>query len=397
MSSTTVYRRQSMAQLYEKLRAQDDGDDMAWLAQFSPEEKLDEPYVPAAASPSILSPISSASASTSSPSTAYSEVNHYRSDSDPSDNDSSSDSESNLDPVPLSLHLSYPEFQPASSHPSLIFQSNDFSQTQHVDLPYDPPLEHDLPRQPRSTPNPADSGHVRIVAPTSPSTNAGSSLSIVAPLPIRRRRATRSCRPIKRSSDTAQNDSDDDAYIESDGDASEDEYIPSPFLNPRKRHRSSRVMHTNPSADVASNHRVASNSYRSAKRPRQSPLPRNVQATPDAVPASSTKSNPWACPYCKWVQRNHRSPDLKRHIETHTRLQRPAQWVCCGIPLKDAKRYNLPKGAEPYAWDGQMMIGGCGKEFSRRDALKRHLDNEHITCVGNFNASANTRDDEQLS
>jgi hypothetical protein len=31
---------------------------------------------------------------------------------------------------------------------------------------------------------------------------------------------------------------------------------------------------------------------------------------------------------------------------------------------------------------GQERIGGCMQTFSRRDALKRHLDNAHVVCVG---------------
>jgi hypothetical protein len=120
MSSTTVYRRQSMAQLYEKLRAQDDEDDMAWLAQFSPEDKCDEPHVPVVASPATLSTISSGSTSTStsSPSTQCSQVDQH-SDSESSDDGLCSDSDSDVDPEPLSLELHYPDFEPAV-YPSLI-------------------------------------------------------------------------------------------------------------------------------------------------------------------------------------------------------------------------------------------------------------------------------------
>ncbi|KIM63436.1 hypothetical protein SCLCIDRAFT_24329 [Scleroderma citrinum Foug A] len=47
MSPTTLYHHQeSMAQLYKKLHAQDDDDDMAWLAQFSPEEKPNTICIP---------------------------------------------------------------------------------------------------------------------------------------------------------------------------------------------------------------------------------------------------------------------------------------------------------------------------------------------------------------
>ena len=186
-------------------------------------------------------------------------------------------------------------------------------------------------------------------------------------------------------------DPNEDAYSESDGNGSEDEYVPSPTLGSRKRHRSTRSA---PGTAVASpQKRSAENAPR--KRLRYSPHPRNVQATPGIDPATPmAKNNPWACPYCKWVQRNHRTPDLKRHIRTHTRLQRPAQWVCCGVPVEDAENYNLPVDAQSYVWEGETMIGGCRKEFSRRDALKRHLDNDHISCIGNFAAFASICEDD---
>lgn len=183
-------------------------------------------------------------------------------------------------------------------------------------------------------------------------------------------------------------DSNEDVYSESDGNGTEDEYVPSPTLGSRKRHRSARP---------ASCTRTAASQKRNAspKRARHSPLARNIQAAPGVHSESPvTKSNPWACPYCRWVQRNHRTPDLKRHIRTHTRLQRPAQWVCCGVPLQDAENYSIPADAKSYAWAGETMIGGCCKEFSRRDALKRHLDNDHINCVGNFSAFATVCEDE---
>ncbi|KIJ62586.1 hypothetical protein HYDPIDRAFT_135675 [Hydnomerulius pinastri MD-312] len=395
MSSTTVYRRQSMAQLYEKLRAQDDEDDMAWLAQFSPEDKYDEPYMPAAASPASLSTISSESASTSSPATQCSQVeqeNH--SDSDSSDDDLYSDSDSDVEPEALPLELIYPQFEPFANS-SLIFQPNDFIVPEPVDVPYAPSVEKDLPLQPNYIPGPAEEEQKPIVASSTTLIKAASPIIRPPSPPTTRCRATRSTRSLstKRGLLDLSNDEDEDAYVESDGDATEDEYIPSPTTNSGKRRRSTRFATAPPSEPAQSRNLEGEHAAPPAKRPRHSPLPRNVQATPGDA-AASTKSNPWACPYCKWVQRNHRTPDLKRHIRTHTRLQRPAQWVCCGVPLKDAKNFELPEGAEPYAWAGEMMIGGCGKEFSRRDALKRHLDNDHITCVGNFNAFANAYDDD---
>ncbi|KAF9221611.1 hypothetical protein BS17DRAFT_785045 [Gyrodon lividus] len=398
MSSTTVYRRQSMAQLYEKLRAQDDEDDMAWLAQFSPEDKYDEPYVSAVASPATLSTISSGSTSTSSPSTQCSQVDHH-SDSESSDGDDGiySDSDSDVDPEPLSLELRYPEFEPAA-YTSLIFQPHDFATaTEPADFPYLPPVQENIPLQLSSTPELAKIGARPVSVFSSPTGEIASPVEfarVPAPSTVLHRpiRSTR-CLSKKRDTTALSNDLDEDAHAESDGNATEDEYLPSPTLNPGKRRRSSRSAPATPSHAEPSRKRGVENISPPVKRPRHSPLPRNVQATPGAVPAPAAK-NPWACPHCKWVQRNHRTPDLKRHIRTHTRLQRPAQWVCCGVPLKDAKNYDLPEDARPCVWEGETMIGGCGKEFSRRDALKRHLDNDHITCIGNFSVFANIYEDD---
>ena len=247
--------------------------------------------------------------------------------------------------------------------------------------PMDPPYissvqEIASPQSTRSTPS---------VEPESP---PAPTLSL-SPIPSRRITRTPRNSSARYPPPVVFHDSNEDTYSESEGNGSEDEYLPSPTLGPRKRLRSAR------SASAAASSQNQSAEHAPRKRPRHSPQPRNVQATPDAIPASpTTKNNPWACPYCKWVQRNHRTPDLKRHIRTHTRLQRPAQWVCCGVPVEEAEHYNVPVDAKPYLWGGEMMVGGCRKEFSRRDALKRHLDNDHISCIGNFAAFANICEDE---
>ena len=120
--TSTLYRRQSMAQLYEKLRAQDDDDDMAWLAQYSPDDKSDEPYVPAVRSPPSLSTISSAS-----PASSYSSGSPLSDpvfDNDSSDGHFDSDSDSDVDPEPLSLYLPCAEFDPAPCSPLILFVSS---------------------------------------------------------------------------------------------------------------------------------------------------------------------------------------------------------------------------------------------------------------------------------
>ena len=203
-------------------------------------------------------------------------------------------------------------------------------------------------------------------------------------------RPLRSYRPPSAidASTSLRDDLDAQADIESDGDATDDEYVPSSSANPAKRRRSTRTAPASRTPDKG----TARSTPRPSKRPRSSPPSRNVQAISGTV-STSQRNNPWACPHCKWVQRNHRTPDLKRHIRTHTRFERPSQWVCCGVSLKDAGGHDLPEDATPYSWNGKMMIGGCGKEFSRRDALKRHLDNEHMTCIGDMNAFATSYED----
>jgi Zinc finger, C2H2 type len=117
-----------------------------------------------------------------------------------------------------------------------------------------------------------------------------------------------------------------------------------------------------------------------AGQPRQQlrlSIPRNIQTVCDGASQSAVKVNPWECPHCPWVQRNKRTPDLKRHIRTHTRLLQPAQWVCRGI-LDDTPSSLHSDDSPPHLLGSGS--GGCGKTFSRRDALKRHLDNRNIGC-----------------
>ncbi|KAI0664268.1 hypothetical protein C8Q70DRAFT_1117682 [Cubamyces menziesii] len=110
------------------------------------------------------------------------------------------------------------------------------------------------------------------------------------------------------------------------------------------------------------------------------------------VPPPASRTNKWKCPYCSYTQTNRRSPDLKRHIQTHTRGKHEALWVCCGVPLIDAEEeHGMPPevvaAKEPFEYDGMFMVGGCRQVFSRRDALKRHLRARRGVCYGDAMAS----------
>ncbi|KAM5543549.1 hypothetical protein V8D89_002800 [Ganoderma adspersum] len=109
-----------------------------------------------------------------------------------------------------------------------------------------------------------------------------------------------------------------------------------------------------------------------------------------AFPSTATSSNRWKCPHCPYVQRNRRSPDLKRHVETHTRGAHVAAWVCCGVPAETAVELGVPsevvRDAPLFDFDGVTMVGGCRKVFSRRDALIRHLRKRKGACYGDAGA-----------
>jgi len=102
------------------------------------------------------------------------------------------------------------------------------------------------------------------------------------------------------------------------------------------------------------------------------------------------------CPVvgCGYIQTNQRVPDLKRHVVTHDRWMEPEKWTCCGVTMDRAHLYGkgIKEGmtdeerikAGAYVFNGRLMIGGCRKTFARRDALKRHVDNPNIPCVGHM-------------
>ena len=60
--------------------------------------------------------------------------------------------------------------------------------------------------------------------------------------------------------------------------------------------------------------------------------------------------------------------------------------MCCGVPVLNAIELGVPaavvREAQAFEFDGVLMIGGCRKAFSRRDALKRHLQREKGRCFG---------------
>ncbi|KAF7298872.1 hypothetical protein MIND_00835100 [Mycena indigotica] len=178
---------------------------------------------------------------------------------------------------------------------------------------------------------------------------------------------------------------------ESTGDASDDEYMPSPKLIPRKRARSSSPARL-PSAPYRAfsdppAQSTSTESGRPAKRARPPPVSRNRQTTLAEVQQAEASDEyaDFKCQVCGWIQHNKRIPDFKRHVKTHQREaddQANRGWCCVGVLVGDARHYSrISRGAEIYTHLGQQRIGGCRKTFSRRDALKRHLENSNLKCV----------------
>lgn len=236
-------------------------------------------------------------------------------------------------------------------------------------------------------------GASRTRTVTPPRSSGVSPSTIAQPNIFRRCRRRRN---ISHSSMT-EAESHQDGVRESDGDATDDEYIPSPPLNPRKRIRSrsssSQFQKQTlssppiPKAPSTCNNRVS-------KRPRPPSRPRNKQvsssvairltASIKSLRPSETKP---ICPVCGWRQSEDkgRGQDFIRHLSSHIRQINEEQekgWWCEGVPVADAAIYSVPEGAQPYTFLNQWKIGGCRRSFSRRDALKRHLFNPNVRCVG---------------
>ncbi|KAI0754991.1 hypothetical protein C8Q80DRAFT_402788 [Daedaleopsis nitida] len=193
-------------------------------------------------------------------------------------------------------------------------------------------------------------------------------------------------------------DTDDEANTSGD-DASEDEYVPSPKV--RTRQLPSSRASSSSRTKARSTHRYSYSPYPSSVSTPSSigesssqsangrqPGPRNRQIFDQSPPprGSWTKTGPdaYRCPHCDHFQKNKRSPDMERHIRSHFRTATSEKWVCCGIPVEEAEIYAVSREANPWEFNGQTFVGGCHKDFSRMDALKRHWKNKNNTCAGDI-------------
>lgn len=185
-------------------------------------------------------------------------------------------------------------------------------------------------------------------------------------------------------------DDDTSVYGESDDDDSDDdEYVPAGNGSPKRKRspRPTKLALRYPSSSPPPAFNLIDEDFPSPpKRFRRAAPPRSTQVAPtlgqtDVPSPSALKgANRWACPHCDFVQKNHRMPDLKRHIRKHY----PAKYVCCGVPVEEKDVYGAKETGPPMEYNGRMMVGGCMQSMSRRDALKRHIDNKNVSCVGDL-------------
>lgn len=204
---------------------------------------------------------------------------------------------------------------------------------------------------------------------------------------------------------TPADDSDADAEGESDNEGEDsDEYVPNTLRPPRQRRSyqnaynsasSSRSisLSTGPYPSPASTCLSLSPLSSSDDLPdaagsrvtRHAPRRTQVGGSPEPLGRGTNKNSSkyWGCPHCNYLQKNRRQPDLRRHIDSHFRDRKKYKFVCCGFPVTEASQYRVPADKPIEVVRGVEMTGGCFQEFSRKDALARHMKNSK-QCMGDL-------------
>ncbi|KAJ3817827.1 hypothetical protein EV361DRAFT_784606, partial [Lentinula raphanica] len=221
----------------------------------------------------------------------------------------------------------------------------------------------------------------------------------------KRKRAPASSKRVSKARSKSAYEEDDDDYDDNDS-GNDDEYAPSPPLAPKSRKqrqmgraRQHRTKRPTPTPSGASHPRIEDSHTPAKKRQRMAPESRNLQSDSpellEAIANTCVETCDFMCPVCDWEQVNKRMPDYQRHLRTHLRPDRDDKtrgWWCKGVRVEERDRFDarcmknhvkrVADDAEPYWFHDHMRIGGCCQTFSRRDALKRHIANPNVRCMG---------------
>ncbi len=96
-------------------------------------------------------------------------------------------------------------------------------------------------------------------------------------------------------------------------------------------------------------------------------------SAPPTTTSCGTKVEPAVeCEKCGYLQLTKRMGDFRRHLKKHE-ADHLSRVVCCGVPLSHPAAAGLRPEHLTHSYDGHSFYGGCGRSYSRMDALQRHL------------------------
>ena len=98
-----------------------------------------------------------------------------------------------------------------------------------------------------------------------------------------------------------------------------------------------------------------------------------LTTTAPSTPSHGTNVEPMVeCGKCGYLQLTKRMGDFRRHLKKHE-ADHLSRVVCCGVPPTHPAAASLRPGHLTHWYDGHLFYGGCGRSYSRMDALQRHL------------------------
>ncbi len=98
-----------------------------------------------------------------------------------------------------------------------------------------------------------------------------------------------------------------------------------------------------------------------------------LTAAPSTTTLRDAKVEPVVeCKKCGYLQLTKRMGDFRRHLKKHE-AEHLSRVICCGVPPTHPAAASLRPEHLTHWYDGHPFYGGCGRSYSRMDALQRHL------------------------